>query len=807
MVFGSRSLAFIIFVLLGVLFSPNPAVAQTGVLSSSRSTSWTNAGVQGGIPSGSWTQCGATIAPGATAATIKAAVNHTGTGYTGCGNNTYVLLAAGTFNLSTGICWSGVNHSVLRGSGANSTFLVFSGTTNCQSGASMVVLGFEDSGGEYAAGVSSAVPWTSNYAQGSSTITVANAASLNITPKQTILVLDQCDTGYSGNTTGSGASGTCATGSSIDNGNFFSCEDAYNPTANASQTVTVNGTTVTGTGFSSSYGNTILLTIGGVVSMAPFTYVSSTSGTLGQYWNTGTNALAAVPNGSYSASFPSGCSYNGPNSGIGRSHRFQEEFTLVNSCSPSCSNSGSTTLTLAAPLIHPNWSSAQSPEVWPIQGDTQVGIENLSVNAAGTNANPGIDFNNLSNCWLRGVSVLNTNSQGVGFYGTAFCDMESNYVYNSGQNTPGTDPNPNDPSGVDINGGWNTIQNNIVQMSRIGIVQNGPASGNVIAYNLLINSFESNGDLWGGLWDGHQNGTDYNLFEGNIAPQVFQDQTHGGKLAETYYRNFITGWESCSNGNCSPSATLKNANVYAIGALSSNRYGNFIANVLGTPGVSTAGYNYINIDEFMNNSSGTGYIYNWASGNQNAPPSTAGGPIPIDIGVISTDFRWGNWDAYNNATQWNSSEVPSSIPFYSNAIPTTSCTSTIACPPSFYLTAQPSWWSNSIPFPAIGPDVNNGNVGICSGTLNVAGHYAGLPATSSAQCVGTSLTTPAWGGHVNAIPALACFLGSVMSGVPDGTGSALSFNANSCYGSTTSASPSLGIPLNVNATAVQIPAS
>jgi hypothetical protein len=81
----------------------------SGIIAPSRATDWTQAGVKGDIPSRTWTQCGATIAAySGTAATINGAVNHTASGYTGCGANTYVQLGAGTFNLSTGIPQDGV---------------------------------------------------------------------------------------------------------------------------------------------------------------------------------------------------------------------------------------------------------------------------------------------------------------------------------------------------------------------------------------------------------------------------------------------------------------------------------------------------------------------------------------------------------------------------------------------------------------------------------------------------------------------------------------------------------------------------
>ena len=164
-------------------------------------------------------------------------------------------------------------------------------------------------------------------------------------------------------------------------------------------------------------------------------------------------------------------------------------------------------------------------------------------------------------------------------------------------------------------------------------------------------------------------------------------------------------------------------------------------------------------------------------------------------------LRWGNWDAFNGTTRWNTSEVPSGIAVYPNSVPT-SCTSGGSCPPSFYLSSRPSWWSSSIPFPAIGPDVSNGNVGQCTGTLNTPGQFAGVAATSSGQCRGTSLAS-AWGGHINAIPAMACFL-NVMGGAPDGTGSILSFDGSKCYadssGTGTQAPPA---PSNLNGVVIQ----
>jgi hypothetical protein len=158
-------------------------------------------------------------------------------------------------------------------------------------------------------------------------------------------------------------------------------------------------------------------------------------------------------------------------------------------------------------------------------------------------------------------------------------------------------------------------------------------------------------------------------------------------------------------------------------------------------------------------------------------------------------MRWGNWDAFNGATQWNTGEVPSGIAVMPNPVPT-ACANGMSCPASFYLSARPTWWDPSIPFPAIGPDVAGGNIGRCTGTLNTPGQYAGVPATKAAQCTGTSLT-PSWDGHVNAVPAMACYL-EKLGGAPDGTGPRLAFDADRCYAFAPLSTPAP--PTNLTAT-------
>ena len=149
---------------------------------------------------------------------ILNAMNHTGSGYTGCAPNTYVQLQAGTFTLSTGIYLVGVNGTELRGMGADQTHLVFTGNSTCQGGNGSCMIGFDssDNTDPTSPGPSTIVNWTGGYAKGSTVLSVSNLQ--NITANVSEAVMDQCDTGYSG---------APCTGTAIENNQLYDCGDEY----------------------------------------------------------------------------------------------------------------------------------------------------------------------------------------------------------------------------------------------------------------------------------------------------------------------------------------------------------------------------------------------------------------------------------------------------------------------------------------------------------------------------------------------------------------------------------------------------
>ncbi len=166
----------------------SPAQLWSGVLAPTRAIDWTTAGVAGGVPA-NYTQCGSTIAAytGA-AATINNAL-------AACGPNTYVLLGAGTFTLSTGIRWS-VNNVALRGSGPTQTMLVFQGGAHDGCGGVGANVCMISTSTNDIQGFGNAANWTAGYAQGTTTITIsANTTGSTKPVVGTALFLDQLNDG------------------------------------------------------------------------------------------------------------------------------------------------------------------------------------------------------------------------------------------------------------------------------------------------------------------------------------------------------------------------------------------------------------------------------------------------------------------------------------------------------------------------------------------------------------------------------------------------------------------------------------
>jgi hypothetical protein len=673
---------FLFFPLISIsLLFPTFSRAQqwSGIIAPSRAIDWSTAGIPGGIPSGSWTQCGSTIAAYGTSSS-PASPSTINNAIAACGTKEYVLLGSGDFYLNGVVDFTGHSNVVLRGQGANSTRLHFLGTTlaGCNGWWSAVCVAGSNT---YEGGFQGSATWTGNYSQGSTTITLDNVSG--IVPNLTPIVLDQCNTGLTGSS---------CTGSAADNSNVFVCE-------------------VVGT-----------------------------------------------------------CSSQGANTGLHRVNRAQEEVVIATAIT----GSGPYTVTLLNPIKWPGWASGHSPQAWWGSSTiTNSGVEDFAIDAS-TIGQRGVTFSTAYKCWAMGITTTTTNYYAVFNYISSHDVVRDSYFYwtsDAGTESYGI--------GGAVSGDL-LMENNIMQGITDPINFDSQCSGCVAGYNYAVNQYDTTLGYMFGMFSFHGAGESDILLEGNIGSQPDSDNIWGTHTVNTMFRNYFNGYES-NNG------TMPTDNADPMHVAAFSRYYNLIGNVLGNPLHHTT-YECIPAAATTSECSDVGvntwvhvYDIGW-SGNTHGHIALSGSPNDYAL-TASTLFRWGNYDVVSGAPQWNSSEVPTSDPYFPNAVP-----GSHTLPPSFYNGVTGtfpscgtglSFWKNPTtgtcpPFPAIGPDVSSGPLQVCS-----SGTYKYSVVASASQCAGGT-SQAAIGGYAYAIPAMACYL-NVMGGKPDGTGSMLSFNRASCY--------------------------
>src|ERR1019366_784075 len=205
-----------LFLLLLIIPSCVNAQAWTGIIDPSRAVDWSQAGAHIVEPTN---QCGTTIAPEGTLASPVVPTNISNA-IAACTGGGYVQLGSGTFYLSKGGgFWNGNgwnSHVVVRGQGANSTFIYFVGGS-VGGGNNNSAIALEGSGVSTIS-EQNVCNWIANYSKGTATIQLGNCGSTTPTVGSvsnlavgTLLVLDQVDlTADNGTTWNCAVNYTCA---------------------------------------------------------------------------------------------------------------------------------------------------------------------------------------------------------------------------------------------------------------------------------------------------------------------------------------------------------------------------------------------------------------------------------------------------------------------------------------------------------------------------------------------------------------------------------------------------------------------
>jgi hypothetical protein len=387
-------------------------------------------------------------------------------------------------------------------------------------------------------------------------------------------------------------------------------------------------------------------------------------------------------------------------------------------------------VTIAPGIEMPNFRSGQNPGAWWGNYTAKgVGIENLSIDSLGNGGHDSIGFYNSLNSWVKGVRSITTGSnylQHIHLVVSGRITIRDSYFYG-----PQTVANTNYGISPELASDL-LIENNILQAQQSAVVQNDPDHGSVWSYNYFADTSGSAS----ASFTPHGVGNGMVLYEGNDATGMTSDAIHGQGLFITQFRNFMNG------------GSLGRA-VQWIQAW--NRFFSLVGNVMGAN-------HYTTYETTVDNGSTV-----YALGDHR------NGTFPDDSNVKRTSMRWGNYavctgDPACNLSRFVVAEVPSGIPNFSNSVPASQ-----VLPPSFYLAAQPPWWTTpwgTPSWPAVGPDVTGGDI-------------------------------PGYAGHAWKIPARLCFENAPIDSAYGGANIRL-FNASACYASATSGSaPSA--PTNVMA--------
>jgi hypothetical protein len=343
-----------------------------------------------------------------------------------------------------------------------------------------------------------------------------------------------------------------------------------------------------------------------------------------------------------------------------------------------------TNLTIYPGVYMTNYQASLHPQIiwngplWQstLNNSMMIGIEDMTIDGQnGWASFAVIEFDFSYNCWVRNIDFTNVPYAAVKFIHSAHGAVEDCYIHNSNTGGAAESYGVNPCMSSDI-----LVENNIFYKITSPLLLDAGVSGCVSAYNYCTNMIYGLSPGWmSPSFNSHGAHPSMNLTEGNIGTGASFDIIHGSSSHNTVFRNYLYGYETNLNNYGSWGLN----NTFPVSVMSSNRWITFIGNVLGTDTYHT---NY-QVDAL---SFPTNYWNGQAAPNLRSIYILGyygdyGGTDSTDLMTQATLTRDGNYDYATHSTKWD--DTPQTIPT------------------SLYLAAQPSWWSNSVPFPPIGSDL------------------------------------------------------------------------------------------------------
>jgi hypothetical protein len=330
-----------------------------------------------------------------------------------------------------------------------------------------------------------------------------------------------------------------------------------------------------------------------------------------------------------------------------------------------------------APQLRPNARAAEF-----------VGIEDLTVDGANSNAQTGINLTTGFGCWIRNVSVLNITNYHVSISDSLQCEIRhSTIAKRKGQGSNG--------AGFLVGTTSSTLLEDNILTEQFPHIEVNASSGNVFAYNYCHDS-TIQGVVGCSINSNHGAHSSFNLYEGNVSPKFQSDGYHGSSSHDTLVRNWFHG----TSDKTSLFWICVNLNRFT-------RHYSLVGNVLGSKGHPWIydnddkgfGYDqhfiYVLGMPNMGNGGYTGVAQaskgrpwaDWAgilSGGKGPGP---GGFQELDLDVRATTLLKGNYN------------------YKDNGVPPGESLGNASLPKSLYRTEKPAWFG-SLNWPAFGPDTD-----------------------------------------------------------------------------------------------------
>jgi hypothetical protein len=296
-------------------------------------------------------------------------------------------------------------------------------------------------------------------------------------------------------------------------------------------------------------------------------------------------------------------------------------------------------------------------------GAKEAGVEDLYVRGG---QDDNITMRLALYSWVKNVESDWSMGDSVSLDACFRCVLRDSYVHDTPNPYPGG-------AGYMLSFAMHTadslVENNIFLNGNKVMVMRASGGGNVVAYNYFDNGHIGNylGWMETGLNASHLTCPHFELFEGNLAFNIDGDDTWGGAVYITYFRNHATGKRRSY-------ADIDSRR--AIGLMYGHYYYSFVGNVLGTADENPAPYRSFTYED----------VYPWKPdpvGLWRLGYTPKDWNAPADARVISTTHRHGNFDYATGAVHWASGFEQS-------------------LPSSLYLTSRPAFFGSS-PWPWVDP--------------------------------------------------------------------------------------------------------